>query len=30
VLISVPLLAMLKIMCDRIEPLMPFGEFLGQ
>ena len=30
VLISVPLLAMLKIICDRIDPLMPIGEFLGQ
>ena len=30
VLISVPLLATLKIMCDRIEPLLPIGEFLGK
>lgn len=29
VLISVPLLAMLKIICDRIDFLMSIGEFLG-
>ena len=29
-LIAVPLLAILKIICDQIEPLTPIGEFLGQ
>lgn len=29
-LVAVPLLAILKIICDHIEPLAPIGEFLGQ
>ena len=29
-LIAVPLMAMLKILCDHIEPLSPIGEFLGR
>jgi predicted PurR-regulated permease PerM len=29
-LVAVPLLAILKIVCDQIEPLAPIGEFLGQ
>ena len=29
-LVAVPLLAMLKIVCDQIEPLAPIGEFLGR
>ena len=29
-LISVPLLAVIKIICDRLEPLTPIGQFLGQ
>jgi predicted PurR-regulated permease PerM len=29
-LIAVPMLVMAKIICDRIEPLKPVGEFLGQ
>jgi predicted PurR-regulated permease PerM len=28
-LLAVPMLAMFKIFCDRIEPLAPIGEFLG-
>jgi predicted PurR-regulated permease PerM len=28
-LIAVPLLAALKILCDRLKPLAPFGEFIG-
>lgn len=28
-LMAVPMLAMLKIFCDHIEPLAPIGEFLG-
>jgi predicted PurR-regulated permease PerM len=28
-LLAVPMLAMLKIFCDHIEPLAPIGEFLG-
>jgi predicted PurR-regulated permease PerM len=28
-LLAVPLMATLKILCDRIEPLAPLGEFLG-
>ena len=28
-LVSVPLLTSFKIVCDRIEPLMPLGHFLG-
>jgi predicted PurR-regulated permease PerM len=30
VLVSVPLLAVIKILCDRVRPLMPVGEFLGR
>jgi predicted PurR-regulated permease PerM len=29
-LLAVPMLAMLKIFCDHIEPLAPIGEFLGR
>lgn len=29
-LLAVPILAMVKILCDRIEGLAPIGEFLGQ
>ena len=29
-LLAVPMLVMLKILCDHIEPLAPIGEFLGQ
>jgi predicted PurR-regulated permease PerM len=29
-LLAVPILAMTKIFCDRIEGLAPLGEFLGQ
>jgi len=29
-LLAVPLMAMLKILCDNIEPLSPIGEFLGR
>ncbi|MDX2154647.1 MAG: AI-2E family transporter [Bryobacteraceae bacterium] len=29
-LLAVPMLAVFKIVCDRIEPLAPIGEFLGQ
>jgi predicted PurR-regulated permease PerM len=29
-LMAVPLLAIVKIMCDRIEPLAPFGEFISR
>jgi predicted PurR-regulated permease PerM len=29
-LLAVPLLAILKIFCDHIEPLAPIGEFLGR
>ena len=29
-LIAVPVLAVIKISCDHIEPLMPVGEFLGR
>jgi predicted PurR-regulated permease PerM len=29
-LIAVPLMAMIKILCDHIEPLSPVGEFLGR
>lgn len=29
VLLAVPMLVMLKIFCDHIEPLAPIGEFLG-
>lgn len=29
-LMAVPLLAVVKIVCDRIEPLAPFGEFIGR
>jgi len=28
-LIAVPMLATVKIVCDRVEPLMAFGHFLG-
>jgi predicted PurR-regulated permease PerM len=28
-LMAVPLLAILKIVCDRVEPLAPIAEFLG-
>jgi predicted PurR-regulated permease PerM len=28
-LLAVPLLATFKIVCDRIEPLMPLGHFVG-
>jgi predicted PurR-regulated permease PerM len=28
-LMAVPLLAIVKIICDRIEPLAPFGEFIS-
>ena len=28
-LIAVPMLAIVKIVCDRVEPLMAFGHFLG-
>ena len=28
-LVAVPLLAILKIACDHVEPLLPLGEFLG-
>jgi predicted PurR-regulated permease PerM len=28
-LLAVPLLAILKIVCDHIRPLKPVGEFLG-
>jgi predicted PurR-regulated permease PerM len=28
-LLAVPLLAMLKIVCDRIPPLMPIGHMIG-
>ncbi len=30
VLVSVPLLAVVKIVCDRVQPLAPVGEFLGR
>jgi len=30
VLLAVPLLVMLKIFCDHIEPLAPIGEFLAR
>ena len=30
VLVSVPLLAVVKILCDRVRPLAPVGEFLGR
>jgi predicted PurR-regulated permease PerM len=30
VLVSVPLLAVVKILCDRVQPLTPVGEFLGR
>lgn len=30
VVVSVPLLAVVKIFCDRVEPLAPVGEFLGR
>lgn len=30
VLVSVPLLAVFKILCDRVQPLTPVGEFLGR
>ena len=30
VLVSVPLLAVVKILCDRVQPLAPVGEFLGR
>lgn len=30
VLVSVPLLAVVKILCDRVQPLNPVGEFLGR
>jgi predicted PurR-regulated permease PerM len=29
-LVAVPLLAIFKIFCDHVEPLMPVGEFLGE
>ena len=29
-LMAVPLLAIVKIICDRIEPLAPFGEFISR
>ncbi len=29
-LLAVPMVAVLKILCDHIEPLAPIGEFLGQ
>ena len=29
-LMAVPLLAIVKIICDRVEPLAPFGEFIGR
>jgi predicted PurR-regulated permease PerM len=29
VFLAVPMLVMFKIICDHIEPLAPFGEFLG-
>lgn len=29
-ILAVPMLATLKILCDRIEPLRPVGEFLGR
>ncbi len=29
-LVAVPLLAILKIVCDQVEPLAPIGEFLGR
>jgi predicted PurR-regulated permease PerM len=29
-LMAVPLLAIVKIVCDRIEPLAPFGEFISR
>jgi predicted PurR-regulated permease PerM len=29
-LVAVPLLAILKIACDHVEPLLPLGEFLGE
>jgi predicted PurR-regulated permease PerM len=29
-LLAVPLLAVVKIFCDHIEPLSPLGEFLGR
>jgi predicted PurR-regulated permease PerM len=28
--LAVPILATMKIVCDNIESLAPFGEFLGQ
>jgi predicted PurR-regulated permease PerM len=28
-LLAVPLLAMMKILCDRIEPLKPVGHIIG-
>jgi predicted PurR-regulated permease PerM len=29
VLVAVPMLATLKIICDRVRPLMALGHFLG-
>jgi predicted PurR-regulated permease PerM len=29
-LMAVPLLAIVKIICDRLQPLAPFGEFIGR
>jgi predicted PurR-regulated permease PerM len=29
VILAVPMLAILKIVCDRVRPLMPLGHFLG-
>jgi hypothetical protein len=28
-LLAVPMLAVFKIVCDRLDPLKPIGEFLG-
>jgi predicted PurR-regulated permease PerM len=29
-LLAVPLMSLIKILCDHIEPLAPIGKFLGR